>query len=80
MGLWEKCAIRAVRKGRCRSCRATLTSSVLIPNCGIPSPLSGIFPFSALSVVLISTAHWTAFTTLANSARTLSPAELTKRP
>ena len=28
----------------------------------------------------MSTAHCTAFTTLANSARTLSPAELTKRP
>jgi integrase len=33
-----------------------------------------------LSVVWISTAHWAAFTTLTNSASTLSPAELTKRP
>jgi hypothetical protein len=30
--------------------------------------------------IWMSMAHWTAFTTLANSASTLSPAELTKRP
>ena len=36
--------------------------------------------FALEKVLWISTAHWTAFTTLANSASTLSPAELTKRP
>jgi Adenylate and Guanylate cyclase catalytic domain len=40
----------------------------------------GKLAFSVLRAVWISTAHSTAFTTLANSASTLSPAELTKRP
>src|SRR6266851_198681 len=59
---------------------STITSPRLIPMRNSIRRSGGIFSFSALSVVWISTAHWTAFTTLANSASTLSPAELTNLP
>jgi hypothetical protein len=39
-----------------------------------------VLPMAAHDPLWISTAQFTASTTLANSASTLSPAELTKRP